>query len=134
MTGNEVKEEEIKPGWVYVGVGGGLPEESLMPQYRLWAFVTHKFGIRALCGCVFVGMCGEMASTAVCSQLVLISACFCPSYDRKCEGPITSTCFAWWIQHRLYTNIQYNAAGEIPNAHFISFFILFLGMFVAAQK
>lgn len=23
MTGNEVKEEEIKPGWVYVGVGGG---------------------------------------------------------------------------------------------------------------
>lgn len=23
MTGNEVEEEEIKPGWVYVGVGVG---------------------------------------------------------------------------------------------------------------
>lgn len=64
MTGNEVEEEEIKPGWVYVVVGVGrgergvLPEESLMPQYRLWAFVTHKFGIRALC--VAVCVCGNV--------------------------------------------------------------------------
>lgn len=45
MTGNKVKEEEMKPG---TGVGG-LPEEPLVPQYRLWAFVMHKSGIRALC-------------------------------------------------------------------------------------
>lgn len=40
------------------GEGGGvLPEEPLMLQYRLWAFVTHKFGIRALC--VSVRVCGN---------------------------------------------------------------------------